>query len=94
VIEETDHVGGKVGKRHGTVGVGGVAMALEVDGDHLKRLGQPGDHRPEARLGVQHAAVQHDEGSACPVDLVIEVDAVDRYARSAHRSLLPSAVVV
>ena len=53
------------------IGVGGVAMALEVDGDHLVDLGQPGDHRSETRVGVQHSAVQHDERSTRSVDLVI-----------------------
>jgi hypothetical protein len=49
-------------------------MALEVDGYHLMRLGQSGDHCPEASRGIHHAAVQHDERSASSVDLVIEVD--------------------
>jgi hypothetical protein len=77
VIEQPDDVCGKVGQRDGAVGVGRVAMALEVDGDHLVGLGQPGDHRSETRFGVQHPAVQHDKRSARSVDPVIEVDAID-----------------
>jgi hypothetical protein len=69
-------------------------MALEVDGDDLMRAGEPRDHGPEARCGVHDAAVQHDDRSAGPVDLVIEVDAVDRYERAGHCDLLPSADVV
>ena len=74
------------------IAVGGVAMALEVHGNHLVGLGQPGDHRSETRLGVQHPAVQHDERRA-RLDLVIEVDAIDRCALAIHRWPVPFRLV-
>jgi hypothetical protein len=64
-----------VGER--AVDVGGVPMALELDGDHLAVLGQRRDETAQ-QLDGHVRARQHDQRVPLPVDLVVHVQPVDR----------------
>ena len=54
----------------------GAAVPLEIDADHLARLGEFGQHRAEHLDGAEAAMQQHQRFAAA-VQLVIELDAVD-----------------
>ena len=60
----------------GPIDVGGPAVALQVDRDHLVVRGERRQHRPE-HLARPEPAVEQDQRPAGAVGLVVEVDAVD-----------------
>ena len=60
-----------------TVGVGGPAVALQLDAHHRAGLGQPGQQRAEVEVDRQHPPVQEHERHARPVGLDVQVLAVD-----------------
>ena len=78
-VDQLGHVVGEALDRHRPAGVGGVAVALELDPDDPAALRQPGENVAEAALEREDAAVEGDERRAVGVAvlLVPDGDAVD-----------------
>jgi hypothetical protein len=81
-VDQLGDVVGEAFDRHGTAGVGRVAVALELDADHPAALGEPGEDVAETALEGDDAAVQGDQRRSCGVVvlLVPDGDAVDLLA--------------
>ena len=58
------------------VDVGGSAVSLEIDCDHLALSGECRQERPEHLTGPE-PAMEQDRGSPLAVDVVVEADPVD-----------------
>jgi hypothetical protein len=61
----------------GTLDICGVAMTLQLNGDHTPHRGQLG-HKLSHRLDGGEGTRKHHQRLPAPVDLVIEVQTVDR----------------
>jgi hypothetical protein len=76
VVDECRDVIGHEPRIDRPVDVGGAAVALQVDDDDLVALGQRRKDRFE-HLARPEPAVQQDHRPPGPLDLEVEVDAVD-----------------
>ena len=61
----------------GAVDIGGVAVALQLDGDDLVVLGQGGEDRPP-QVDRPKGAMEQDQRLTAAVDLVVHLQPVDR----------------
>src|SRR5688572_21142536 len=88
MLDERRDIAGHQFRAERSIDIGGPAVALQIDTDDLPPL------RERRKIGTEHLgraepAVQEDERPAGPVDLVVELDAVDvrdRHCRQTKRT--------
>ena len=83
VVEQGDDVGREVGERRGTIDVGGVTVALELDRDHPVALGEHRQRDGEVQADGHQTAVEEHQRRSVAVLLVVQVQPVDIGVRHA-----------
>jgi hypothetical protein len=81
VVEQRDNVAGQGLDRHLAASVGGVAVALQLDRDHLPVLGQGAEQGPEVKVDGQQAPVKQHERTPAAAGFVVQLQAVHRCVR-------------